>query len=251
MVSFRFVLAPVAGVARPGRDLPPPERGSGGVRRGPADRISIRITSLAYGAVTPTPREEASPTGAMPVCRRRGGREWGFGGKAPEHLLLESGGTGRSPRHLGKKQAQPERCRSAGVAEGGSGGSGAKPPSICFLRAAARGGRPDTSGRSKPNRSDAGPPASRRAEWGFGGKAPEHLFLESGGTGRSPRHLWKKQAQPERCRSAGVAEGGVGVRGQSPRASVSREACAAEPAGNARGFTSGGGAALVVNCVCS
>ncbi len=38
------------------------------------------------------------------------------------------------PRHLGKKRAKPERCRSAGVAEGGSGGSGAEPPSICFLR---------------------------------------------------------------------------------------------------------------------
>ncbi len=32
----------------------------------------------------------------MPVCRRHGGREWGFGGEAPEHLFLEREGTVRS-----------------------------------------------------------------------------------------------------------------------------------------------------------
>ncbi len=31
-----------------------------------------------------------------------------------------------------EEKAQPGRCRSAGVVEGGSGGLGAKPPSICF-----------------------------------------------------------------------------------------------------------------------
>ena len=154
-------------------------RRAGAGVRGQSSRASVS-RKRPQGAGAPTPQEKTSPTGAMPVRRRRGGRERGFGGRAPEHLFLESDRKGRAPRHLRKKPAQPERCRSAGVAEGGSGGSGAELPSICFSRAAARGGHPDTSGENKPNRSDAGPPASRRA--------------------------------------------GAGVRGQSPRASVSREA---------------------------
>ncbi len=140
------------------------EGGSGGSG---AEPPSICFSRAAARGGRPDTSGRNSPTGAMPVRRRRGGRERGFGGRAPEHLFLESGRTGRAPRHLRKKQpnrsdAGPPASRRAGA------GSGAEPPSICFSRAAARGGRPDTSGRNQPNRSDAGPPASRRAGAGSG-----------------------------------------------------------------------------------
>ncbi len=118
-------------------------------------------------------------------------------------------------RHLGKKHTQPERCRSAGVAEGGSGGSGAKPPWRCFLgalygRAARHLGRKHT----QPERCrSAG--VAEGGSGGSGAKPPRRCFLGAR-YGRAARHLGKKQAQPERCRSAGVAEGGSGGSGAKP-----------------------------------
>ncbi len=120
--------------------------------------------------VFPTPRKETSPTGAMPVRRRRGGRERGFGGRPPS-IRFSRAASPALPRHLGKKQAQPERCRSAGVAEGGSGDSGAGPRASVSQEQPHRRS-PDTSGRNKPNRSDAGLPASRRAGAGVRGLSP-------------------------------------------------------------------------------
>ena len=54
---------------------------------GKVQRIGRCIMSLVYGA-RPDTSERNSPIGAMPACRRRGGRESGFGGEAPASLLL-------------------------------------------------------------------------------------------------------------------------------------------------------------------
>ena len=145
----------------------------------------------------------------------------GFCGRRARLLLMSLlyGACAPTPREeTHPTGAMPVRRRRG---RAGAGGSGAKPPSICFLRAAARGGRPDTSGGNSP--TGAMPVRRRRGgrEGGFGGRAPESICFLRAASRAFPRHLRKKQAQPERCRSAGVAEGGRGVRGQSPRASVS------------------------------
>ncbi len=47
----------------------------------------MNMMMICLTGVLPTPREKTDPTGAMLVCRRRGGREGGFGGKAPALLF--------------------------------------------------------------------------------------------------------------------------------------------------------------------
>ncbi len=98
-----------------------------------------------------------------------------------------------------EETAQPERCRSAGVAEGGSGGSGAKPPRRCFLREI-----PTTFGQAtEAERSSGGQPsfvaATRMpfALWRFHPSTEEPLH-ESGKLGRVPNGARSRGHCPHR-----------------------------------------------------
>ncbi len=162
------------------RSSPPATRSPRGLSIGMerSGGSGARIASSLTG-ILPSPPEETSPTGAMPVRRRRGGRERGFGGRAPESIcFLRAAARGGRPDTSGGNSptgAMPVRRRRGGREWGFAG----KAPAPLFLGAAARGGRPDTSGGNKPNRSDAGPPASRRAGVGVRGQSPRAAVLRS------------------------------------------------------------------------